>query len=241
MRTSEQTDIIKMGMEQSTRTIADICRETGTDIDTMRRRWTRKFDAPFNRYTIPTDAQLAVLFADNRRLKGIDVELKPIKAQKDADNTTYSAPDNTPDIVRDKPEQETRTNQVWLWLPLFAASIACFRNMWLICLHLSGSDKLSALVLTLLFSGSAMCFILSRATGAAAQVVMWSLIAFECFCNTTGVYYGLLGKNGVPTPFLGVVTDIFNSGTHGTAISLGAIMALIIGAVQVVSIKTIIK
>lgn len=226
-----------MGMEQSTRTIADICRETGTDIDTMRRRWTRKLDAPFNRYTVPTDAQLAVLFADNRRLKGVEAEIRPMKEQAEADNT----PEIKKDIVREQPEQETRTNQVWLWLPLFAASIACFRNMWLICLHLSGSDKLSALVLTLLFSGSAMCFILSRATGTAAQVVMWSLIAFECFCNTTGVYYGLLGKTGVPTPFLGVVTDIFNSGTHGTAISLGAIMALIIGAVQVVSIKTIIK
>lgn len=224
-------------MEQSVRTIADICRETGTDIDTMRRRWTRKIDAPFSRYTVPTDAQLAVLFADNRRLKGLQAETKAIKAQKEPDSIMY----NTPEIVREQIEQKARTRPAWLWLPLFAASIACFRNMWLICLHLSGGDKLSALVLTLLFSGSAMCFILAKSTGKAAQVVMWSLILFECFCNTTGVYYGLLGKTGVPTPFLGVVTDIFNSGTHGTAIALGAIMALIIGAVQVVSIKTIIK
>lgn len=230
-----------MGMEQSARTIADICLETGTDIDTMRRRWTRKIDAPFSRYTVPTDAQLAVLFADNRRLKGLQAETKPIKAKTEQDNTIYNTPDNTPEIVREQIKQEARTRPAWLWLPLFAASIACFRNMWLICLHLSGGDKLSALVLTLLFSGSAMCFILAKSTGKAAQVVMWSLILFECFCNTTGVYYGLLGKTGVPTPFLGVVTDIFNSGTHGTAIALGAIMALIIGAVQVVSIKTIIR
>lgn len=128
-----------------------------------------------------------------------------------------------------------------LYFPLLLATVASVANMYLICLHLCNGDKLSAWVLTAVFSGSALAFIIARATGWWSQAVMWVLIGFESFCNMTGVYYGLLGRTGTPTRFLSMVTDIFNSGTHYTAIALGFAMALIIGAVQIVSIKTIIR
>lgn len=129
----------------------------------------------------------------------------------------------------------------WLYLPAAAATIASVNNMHLIFWHITNGEVLTSWVFTAVFAGSAFCFIASGSTWLPMQIVTWFTIGFEAFCNLTGVYYGMLGKTGTPTRFLGMVTDIFNSGTHITAILLGVFMALIIASVQLVSFKSIIN
>lgn len=129
----------------------------------------------------------------------------------------------------------------WLYVPAAAATIASVNNMHLIFWHITSGETFTAWVFTAVFAGSAFCFIASGSTWLPIQIVTWFTILFEAFCNLTGVYYGMLGKTGTPTRFLGMVTDIFNSGTHLTAIILGLFMALIIASVQIVSFKSIIN
>ena len=129
----------------------------------------------------------------------------------------------------------------WFYLPAAAATVASINNMHLIFWHITSGEMFTSWVFTIVFAGSAFCFIASGSNWIPLQIVTWFTIAFEAFCNLTGVYYGMLGKTGVPTQFLGMVTDIFNSGTHYTAICLGLFMALIIASVQIVSFKSIIN
>lgn len=229
-------------------TIKDICTRTGVPVDTATKRWRRARFGAFSVHFVPTPEQYAVLFRDGQQ------------DNQDGKRINVLHSDRTPETIKDKivgQEQEgdgdkiegqgqevndkDRTKKKWLWPPLLLASIASIGNMYLIFSHLTAGELVASVLLTALFSGSAMCFILAGIRGFWAQLVTWFLIGFECFCNVTGVYYGLLGRTGTPTRFLGMVTDILGSGTHYTAIALGLSMALIIGAVQVLSIKKIIK
>lgn len=146
------------------------------------------------------------------------------------------------EFVQDQEAPQKPAQKTWmLFIPLVLATVASVANMYLICLHMADGDRFSAWVMTGVFSGSALCFILSGAVGSLSKMAMWLLIAFESGCNVTGVYHGLLGRTGVPTRFLGMVTDILETGTHYTAVGLGVVMALIISIVQIASIKSIIS
>jgi len=147
-----------------------------------------------------------------------------------------NAPEQAPEVTVQK-----ASNPWALIVPLVLSTIASLANMALIFHHLTNGHTMSTVVLTGVFSGSALCFIYAGLRGRFSRFVVWLLIGFEAFCNLTGVYYGLLGRTGTPTRFLGMVTDILNSGTHWTAIGLGAAMALIISLVQLVSVNEIIK
>lgn len=154
-------------------------------------------------------------------------------------------PDPVPDVAKPvhitAPKQVKSRRLMWLYLPAFAAAIASIDNMHLIFWHITGESWLFAKVFTVVFSGSAFCFIASGITSTPIQVITWILVIWEAFCNMTGIYYGLLGRTGTPTRFLGMVTDIFESGTHGTAIVLGAITAATLAGVQILSFKAIVK
>lgn len=156
------------------------------------------------------------------------------------------APEPLPIKTENEPERKAititpRLITAWLYIPAAAATIASVNNMHLIFYHITSGETFTAWVFTAVFAGSAFCFIASGSTWLPIQIVTWFTILFEAFCNLTGVYYGMLGKTGTPTRFLGMVTDIFNSGTHMTAICLGVFMALIIASVQIVSFKSIIN
>lgn len=164
-----------------------------------------------------------------RELNGEKV--KPVQPEK----TEEPAPERKAITIR------PMLNVWWLYLPAAAATIASVNNMHLIFYHITNGEAFTSWVFTVVFAGSAFCFIASGSTWMPIQIVTWFTIGFEAFCNLTGVYYGMLGKTGVPTQFLGMVTDIFSTGTHYTAIALGTFMALIIASVQVVSFKSIIN
>lgn len=159
------------------------------------------------------------------------------------EKSAVPAPEHIEEQPRTQESQPGKEEEVsWvIFIPLVLSTIASLANMGLIFHHLTGGHTASTIVLTGVFSGSALCFIYAGLRGDFSRFVIWLLIGFEAFCNLTGVYYGLLGRTGTPTRFLGMVTDIMSSGTHWTAIGLGATMAIIISLVQLVSINSIIK
>ena len=157
-------------------------------------------------------------------------------------DTPYTdKPDAARPIHITLPQNVKSRRLMWLYLPAFAAAIASIDNMHLIFWHITGESWLFSKVFTIVFSGSAFCFIASGITSTPIQVITWILVIWEAFCNMTGIYYGLLGRTGTPTRFLGMVTDIFESGTHGTAIVLGVITAATLAGVQILSFKAIVK
>lgn len=90
--------------------------------------------------------------------------------------------------------------------------------------HLFGS-----VLLTGLFSAAPFLFVLAGVKNAATRILVALMVIYEAFCNLTRIYGGLtgFGKGGFPTRFLGLVTDIFNTGTHQTAIFLAVVMSII--------------
>lgn len=63
------------------------------------------------------------------------------------------------------------------------------------------------------------------------------LIGYESFCNLSRLYFGLMGGvKGNPTRFLGTVTDLFDTGSHGTALIIAGFSALMLAAVQYAAI-----
>lgn len=116
---------------------------------------------------------------------------------------------------------------------MVAPTAASVENMYSVTFSLSASAH-SAIFLTAVLSVSALGFVVAGVRNWYTVGLAALLIAYESFCNLTRIYGGLMGNGhtGNPTRFLGTVTDIFGTGTHGTAIFLGAFTAFFIAAVQ---------
>jgi len=99
--TSEQTDKRTMGaaLTMEHRTIAEICRTTGKDIDALRRAWDRKIKpysgVNFSREIIPTSEQYAVLMTDNRTVRKAE---PPVNSAAQVWKVTDKTPEQKPEI-----------------------------------------------------------------------------------------------------------------------------------------------
>lgn len=133
------------------------------------------------------------------------------------------------------PPAPGRAKPTWiLYVLLIGPIVASWHNMYLITHDLSGTVY-DAVALTAVLSFSAIGFVWYGVRRWYIMALAGFLIAYESFCNLTRIYGGLMGSGtstGNPTRFVGLVTDIFGTGTHGTAIFLGAFTAFFIAAVQ---------
>lgn len=130
--------------------------------------------------------------------------------------------------------------QGWTWRDalliglMIAPTAASVENMYSVTFSLSTSAH-SAIFLTAVLSVSAIGFVVAGVRNWYTVGLAALLIAYESFCNLTRIYGGLMGigtHTGNPTRFVGLVTDIFGTGTHWTAIFLGGFTAFFIAAVQ---------
>jgi len=146
-----------------------------------------------------------------------------------------------PAVVRKSRTPETSaTNRnyrsVALVALLIAPTAASVQNAY----HVSGQimgDVFGAVCMTVVLSLTALGLVFSGARSWVTLSLAVLLIGFESFCNLTRIYSGLMigGKFGT-SEFLGRVCDIFNSGSHYTAVCLGGLTALLLAAVQYVTI-----
>lgn len=124
---------------------------------------------------------------------------------------------------------------------LIAPTAASVSNMYSVTGEITG-EPITAALYTVILSVSALGFTLSGVRSWVTVLLSVILIAYESFCNLTRLYYGLMGGvNGNPTRFLGTVTELFNSGSYGTAVLIAGFSALMLAAVQYTAIFEIQK
>lgn len=247
--------------DSSRKTLAEMCNQDANAIDAMRKRWARNVKTAFNRNHAPTDAEMSLLYpVGNTRTK------KPLKETK-AETLDIPKADTKPDILPEiKPETDAtpqpetkaetpkeaetdteksgRTNgqKAVLVVCMAVPEIASLQNMRAVTSDISGHVSMSVL-LTLLFSAFPFALTLAGATTKAGRILVGIMIVYEGFCNFIRIYGGLtgFGKDGYPTRFLGIVTEVLNTGTYGTATVLAAIMAILCGAVFYISYNELLK
>ena len=121
----------------------------------------------------------------------------------------------------------------WILYGLMAVpAAASVQNIYAATFDLS-NDRPTAILLTALFSGAPFGFVLSGMRSRFAQALTIALITYECFSNFTRIYGWLtdFGHTGYPTRFLALITTVFNSGTHYTAIVMAAAMSMLAAGV----------
>jgi len=119
---------------------------------------------------------------------------------------------------------------------LIAPTLASVQNAYHVSTQIMG-DVFGATCMTVVLSLTALGLVFSGARSWTTMLLAIILIGYESFCNLTRIYSGLMigGKFGT-SEFLGRVCDIFNSGSHYTAVCLGGLTALLLAAVQYVTI-----
>lgn len=119
---------------------------------------------------------------------------------------------------------------------LIAPTGASVTNMYAVTGDIT-AEPITAALYTVILSASALGFTLAGVRSWVTVLLSVILIAYESFCNLTRLYYGLMGGvSGNPTRFLGTVTDIFQTGSHGTAIVIAGFSAAMLAAVQYTAI-----
>lgn len=212
--------------EIMTDTLAEVARKRKVKYNTLWKKAKRKFPSEvWAEDSAVLPEHLAALFPEKSATKKTIIRIpQPIHVHQPA-----PAVENTPAPGRAKFAWRTPL-LVGLMIAPTAASV---ENMYSVTFSLSASAH-SAIFLTAVLSVSALGFVVAGVRNWYTVGLAALLIAYESFCNLTRIYGGLMGNGstGNPTRFLGTVTDIFNTGTHGTAIFLGAFTAFFIAAVQ---------
>jgi len=240
------------------KTIAENCNDDEKAIDAMRKRWRRNIGTAFDRNHVATDEEMALLYpTGNKRTLKHKPETKPEisgEAEPEIKHNILTQPEPLPDIppkpqtpktdTEKHTEKASRTNgqKAVLVCCMAVPAIASLQNMWAVTSDISGHVSMSVL-LTLLFSAFPFALTLAGAVTKAGRMLVGFMIVYEAFCNFIRIYGGLtgFGKQGYPTRFLGIVTEVLNTGTYGTATVLAAIMALLCAAVFYISYNELLK
>ena len=232
-------------------TLAEFARKSGGNYDTIYRKVRRKFPSE-------TWSSVSVLSAEHIRelsagrnkkafaeLSGKTERLKSDK-QENQNTLTHQPPEQAAEVAppaRQKTAAPKKNSRTWvLYFLLAAPTVASVHNMFAVTNDISG-NVFDAIALTVVLSVSALGFVWYGIREWHTIALALLLIAYEAFCNLARIYGGLMGigTTGNPTRFMGLVTDIFGSGTHQTAIILGGITALFLAAVQYAAIISINK
>lgn len=228
--------------------IAELARTYGRKADTLYRKAGKEWPErkPWSIYSEVTETEGRILLGDIPNPNAIRrkslarkpsegkpaqvVRVQPENIQNVSGNSGYS---------EKEPEQQVAKQANWqryiLIGLLIAPTVASVENMYHVTRSLAGTAH-SAVLLTIVLSISALGFVVASKRSTLVMALALLLIGFESFCNLTRVYGGLLNVGtpnyGLPVRFLGLVTDIFGTGTHQTAVFLAAFTAFFIAAVQ---------
>lgn len=220
-----------MGIENPDINAGQLADKLGVNRPTMEKRVRRTFPDIVPALSAPLSAeQIATLSAGRvgkkvRQLSGGATVLKSRTVAKGVAGGVVSKMETTKFPYR----------QGGLIALTVAPFLASLDNMFHVTQELT--NPFSAVCLTILVCVSAVGFTVANSRHKVAIAVTVFTVAFEAFCNLTRIYGGLMtGANGNPTKFVGLVTDIVGTGTHVTAVFLGAVTALMISGVQYAAI-----
>jgi len=213
-------------------TAKDIANILGVGTDAVRMKYKRMFPTrPFDA-TEPLPREISGrLLADGR---------KKAAANKPANKPVTATPVTIPPAKKPSAPEFNLRRAMLIFL-LVAPTAASVTNMY----HVTGeitAEPITAALYTIVLSVTALGFTLAGTSSWLTAILSFLLIGYEAFCNLSRLYYGLMGGVcGNPTRFLGTVTDIFHSGSHGTAIAIAGFSAAMLAAVQYTAIFEINK
>ena len=216
----------KMGMD-TRRTIKEWATLYGKKPDSVRVKATRTFGTAYGQTSVLSAEEWAILYGTGKKEPATRSEkIKRVL------NKPVEANESSPVLETQGGKPQPQTRKGWqtalLALLMLAPAAASVQNMYHVTHDISG-DWFAAVCLTAVFSAAPFMFVLSGVKSRATGALVFFMVLYEAFCNVSRIYGGLtgFGKGGFPTRFLGLVTDIFNAGTHGTALVLSVIMAIL--------------
>lgn len=232
-------------------TVGQLTEQLQISPDRMRKRIVRASEKRPDLFTeksassnrVLSEEQAAILSGKQSK-KTPDNVRKP--KQENQNTLTHQPSEQAAEVAppaRQKTAVPKKNGRAWvLYFLLAAPTVASIHNMFAVTNDLSG-NVFDAVALTVVLSVSALGFVWYGIREWHTIALALLLIAYEAFCNLARIYGGLMGigTTGNPTRFMGLVTDIFGSGTHQTAIILGGITALFLAAVQYAAIISINK
>lgn len=211
-------------------THADICVALGLKADSVRRQFGRIYpELSWDKYAVPTSEQYVRLYGQTRTTRrtystgGTTVSISSIPSPNPPADVQETPPGpKTTQAKAINPKVRQRILFALMAIPA-AASI---QNMYAVSFDIV-DQRFAAILFTGLFSAAPFGFVLAGIRSGWTRVLTIALIVYECFSNFARIFGGLTGfeKDGNPTRFLGLVTDVFGSGTHWTGVVLAGIMA----------------
>ena len=164
--------------------------------DTVQKKWRRKqqgglLSRSFSRDLEPTPAELSVVFGKSARTKADRV--KPVSAP--------TLPDISTDIQTDtqtKPRTLVPGRSAVLVCVMVVCAAVSLSNMYDISSQIK-PNAFDALLITGLFSMAPFAMLYAGVSGWAGWITSGICIAYEVFCNASGIYRGLAGLgSGAP-------------------------------------------
>lgn len=154
---------------------------------------------------------------------------------------TEQKPKQEKNAILEQPKHNTtQHNKIWGILILVVPALVSIGNIYNVSFDIM-QHKAEAVLLTAVLSCTAPTFLYLGIKDRLTLCLAYCLLTFEAFANVARIYYGMMGSGGNPVRFIGTVTDIFNSGTHYTALILATVTAGLICLVQFVGINELRK
>jgi hypothetical protein len=173
-------------------TLSEHIQASGKNPASVQRQWRRKEQAnlisrPFSRDLVPTPDELDILFGQTKT-PGQPI-IKPLKLSVNV-QTDKQTPKKT--------EKRTVGQRAALVGTMVVCALLSFTNMYDISYQIK-SNMFTALLMTGLFSLAPFAMLYAGVSGWAGWLTSGICIAYEVFCNASGIYRGLAGLgSGAP-------------------------------------------
>jgi hypothetical protein len=201
---------------------------------TAQKRWTRAkasglVDRGFSLQQVPTPSEVAAVFEKSAPVRTSEKTM-------DTQTTTQARP-NTKVVRAEK--TRTRTQRAVLVGIMSVCAAVSLSNMYTVSVQIK-DNWIDAALVTALFSAAPFGLLYAGVSGWAGWLVSGISIAYEVFCNASGIYRGLAGLgNGAPYEvwqaggFVDTVSRVTTLEARPCALFISIGMAAIVAAVFV--------
>lgn len=263
------SDIQGTTPDTSARTIAQMCADNGTAVETVRQAWNRARSSgvvgrPYTQENVPTVEEIQAVAplrkmtgrAKNKHTAAQKKAVLPIErvkavhgesgVRRNEDEGAHPAPPAVavPTVVVAAAKPDSLAE--WpTWCIMLGATAVTVQSMLLVTGKIF-DDDFASLTFTGLLSAIPIFISFQKKVDTHARAIVWGLIGFELFCNTTRLYAGLLNFNtpsvkGEPTEFLAMVMEMLGTGKAATAFVLSFALAVIAAAIFSMAFRAINK
>lgn len=184
-------------------TLSQHITQHGKRPESVQKQWRRKqlsgeIARPFSRDLEPTPEELAIVFGSSRTEGQTDNTPAPVSTPEKTSTRTVRQTNKAADDKTDAPKR-TKGQRAALLSVMAVCALVSLSNMYDISCQIK-THFVDAALITGLFSLAPFAMLYAGVSGLAGWLVSGVCIAFEVFCNTSGMYRGLAGL-GKGTPY----------------------------------------